>query len=453
MSPRFATFFAALVLVASAGFARAEPRVALVIGNAHYGSGELPTPANDAGLLAQELQTAGFDVVAGADLDLTGVRKSLREFIDKLTAAGPEATATVFIAGQGVQFEGENYFVPIGARIERASDIPLESFRMLDLLRVLGASGRIRIVALDLARPFPPLADGQGLAPGLALTEPPQGTLLAMSAGPDAVLPQEAGPYGVYATSLVEMMRQPGLQAGELFARVRVRVHEVTQGRQTPAQTGTLQAPFTFYEPQENAGPPPPPAPARPRGMADLLPAEAYAMAIERDTITGYQEFLRAFPSDRMVPRIQRLLAARREAIVWQRTVSRNTPESYWTYLRRYDDGPHAADARRRLARLAAPPEPPRVFDEMEYDLPPPLPRVEVIETGPAYFVDDLPPPPPPPAYLLPPPREPIALPPPPPPSPGFLPIPIPIPMPGWARRPPPPQPPVMVQGLSLIHI
>jgi hypothetical protein len=43
----------------------AEKRSALVIGNAAYQAGE--TSANDAGLIAQTLQAAGFDVVGARD--------------------------------------------------------------------------------------------------------------------------------------------------------------------------------------------------------------------------------------------------------------------------------------------------------------------------------------------------------------------------------------------------
>src|SRR5262249_43138352 len=48
---------------AAANAARAEKRIALVIGNAGYQAGALNTPANDGGLIAQTLQAAGFDVV------------------------------------------------------------------------------------------------------------------------------------------------------------------------------------------------------------------------------------------------------------------------------------------------------------------------------------------------------------------------------------------------------
>ena len=63
-------------IVASESPSRAAPaerRLALVIGNASYQAGALPTPANDAGLIAQTLQAAGFDAfLVGESLLLCG---------------------------------------------------------------------------------------------------------------------------------------------------------------------------------------------------------------------------------------------------------------------------------------------------------------------------------------------------------------------------------------------
>ncbi|MBM6583937.1 hypothetical protein ILT44_27420, partial [Microvirga sp. BT689] len=121
----------------------------------------------------------------------------------------------------------------------------------------------------------------------------------------------------------------------------------------------------------------------------------------------------------------------------------RNTREAYWTYLRRYPNGPHAADCRRRLARLSAPYAPPPVFEEVIFDdLPPPLDveRVEVVEV--VTIIRDVGPPRVP-VYLLPPRDEDdeefitiIREPPPPPIMAGMLPIPVAIPVPYWARPP-----------------
>src|SRR5207253_2554802 len=74
----------------------AERRIALVIGNANYQTGALPTPANDAGLVAQTLQAAGFDVSGARDLDQESLRRAFRDFIDKAAAAGPATVAYLY---------------------------------------------------------------------------------------------------------------------------------------------------------------------------------------------------------------------------------------------------------------------------------------------------------------------------------------------------------------------
>uniref|UniRef100_UPI001954D58B caspase family protein n=4 Tax=Pseudomonadota TaxID=1224 RepID=UPI001954D58B len=81
-----------------------EKRIALVIGNSAYQTGPLPTPANDAGLIAQTLQAAGFDVVGARDLDQDSLRHTFRDFLDKATASGPDTVIFVYLAGYGLQY-------------------------------------------------------------------------------------------------------------------------------------------------------------------------------------------------------------------------------------------------------------------------------------------------------------------------------------------------------------
>jgi len=93
----------------------AEIRFALVIGNDQYKAAQLATPANDAGLVADALQSAGFTVTGARNLDQATLRESFREFLGQVSSAGPDAVALVYLAGIGLQFEGENYFVPVDA--------------------------------------------------------------------------------------------------------------------------------------------------------------------------------------------------------------------------------------------------------------------------------------------------------------------------------------------------
>ena len=126
---KFLGFFLALSIFAfgstAGALAQGEKRLAFVIGNAAYPAGALATPANDAGLIAQTLQAAGFDVVGARDVDQESLRGAYRDFLAKVTAAGPDAVVFVYLAGQGLQFEGENYFVPVDAQIANAADVPM----------------------------------------------------------------------------------------------------------------------------------------------------------------------------------------------------------------------------------------------------------------------------------------------------------------------------------------
>src|ERR1700732_5025840 len=98
-------FLAILAAVSSpsAGAASPEKRLALVIGNASYKAKALATPVNDAALIAQTLQAAGFDVMGARDLDEDLLRQAFRDFVDCVTKAGPDAVAVVYFAGYGLQ--------------------------------------------------------------------------------------------------------------------------------------------------------------------------------------------------------------------------------------------------------------------------------------------------------------------------------------------------------------
>src|SRR5215467_11266308 len=129
----FATFVALVGLTATeAQQAATNPRIALVVGNATYRDAALATTANDAGLVAQTLQAAGFDVTDARDLDGQSLRVTFRDFLEKAATAGPEMQAFVYLSGRAIQYNGDNYFVPVDAAINRDADAPIEAFRISD---------------------------------------------------------------------------------------------------------------------------------------------------------------------------------------------------------------------------------------------------------------------------------------------------------------------------------
>jgi uncharacterized caspase-like protein len=396
-------------LASPSAWAQAQnPRIALVIGDAAYPDHPLATTANDAGLVAQTLQAAGFDVVGAADLDQNALRGALRDFLDKAAAVGPNMQAFVYLAGRGVQYDGDNYFVPVDARIARDADIPIQAVKISDFSHALAATpGRARIIVMDGARANFFGAGGSSLAGGLGLVDADDGTLMAFNAAPGTVAPDEPGPYGVYGKSLAGALRAGGLPIDDVFAQVRLAVNQQTNGAVVPWSVSKVAEPYAIFERAPDA-----PAPAAPvadiatRPLNSFKADEAYSVALDRDTLEGYQEYLTDFPRSPQARRVRAILAARREAIFWRRSVNQNSPRAYWTYLRVYPQGPHVGDARRRLTMLSAQFAPPADFAPEDYaDAPPPPPDELVYGRGPVFIFDDPdygPPPPPPPSYFVP---------------------------------------------------
>ncbi|HVT53673.1 MAG TPA: caspase family protein, partial [Dongiaceae bacterium] len=127
----FASLIGAFVLglCVAVAPAIAEPRVALVIGNSNYGGeiGNLANPVNDAKLIAKTLRGLGFDVVEVENADQNAMKRAIVDFGDKLGTAGSDATGLFYYAGHGLQVQGENFLIPVKARIDRESDVDVEA--------------------------------------------------------------------------------------------------------------------------------------------------------------------------------------------------------------------------------------------------------------------------------------------------------------------------------------
>ncbi len=388
--------------------AQAQQRIALVIGNAAYAKGPLKTSLADGGLVAEALTSIGFEIVEGADVNQTDLRGLFRDFIAKVEAAGPDTIAVVYFSGYGLEFEGDNYLIPTDARLDRDSDIPIDAVRLFDLLRPLAdLPAAAKVVILDATRPLPFQIQGGRLAPGLGAIATVPGLLVAFSSAPGMAAEDGPGPYGAYATAIAEMVREPGLNLDTMFARIRLRTNEATNGMQTPWNVSQDINPQLFLVPGAPAATPAPVARA-PRPMRDVGPDEAYALAIQDDNLDGYAEYVRTYPNSPYAPRIWAIIRERREALVWRRALLINTPEAYWTYLQRYPGGMYGFDAERRLRRLSAGDRPPSGFRMLDFDdVPMPLPD------EPARLFDVFPGGPPPPRFLGPRPSFIVGLPPP----------------------------------------
>jgi formylglycine-generating enzyme required for sulfatase activity len=228
---------------------RGERRVALVIGNAGYAPpANLKNPLNDARDVAQALGALGFDVVLQTDADLRTMQRAVREFAARLR---PDGVGLFYYAGHGVQVRGNNYLVPLGARIAAETEVEDEALDVNRMLRVMEDSrSRISVVVLDACRDNPFARAFRGPARGLALMPAPTGSFIAFATSPGAVAADGTGRNGFFTGELLQAMRTPGLDIVDVFRRVIGRVRERTNGRQVPWTLSSLDGYFYFSLPQ-----------------------------------------------------------------------------------------------------------------------------------------------------------------------------------------------------------
>jgi uncharacterized caspase-like protein len=385
------------------------PRLALVIGNASYKMAPLDTPLHDAGLVAETLKEAGFEVTAGADLNRDALRRAFAGFLAKAQRAGPNAVVFVYLAGRGLQYAGDTYFVPVDAVVQSETDVQAANVQLTDFLDAIAAApAKARIFVLDVARALHFATEGHPFADGLALVEAQPGSLYAFNAAPGTMAPDEYAAYGAYTKALVEMMRT-GAPLDQLFTDTRLRVNQLSNGADVPWNVSKIDAPISFFMRQASAPALPDLATQANEPLNGLPATQAYARVIARDTLAGYEAFLAAYPQDPLGERVRALLAARREALIWERAVEANTPSTYWTYLKLYRPAPHFADALRRLSMLGASYQAPRHFKPYDFQDtpskdeaailsepmpidPPPLPPLSLLPPQPALFEYLLPP-------------------------------------------------------------
>ena len=249
---RIAVVLAALAGALLSAPASAQSRLALVIGNSHYRAvTQLPNPVNDAQAVADELKTAAFDVTEALDVSQADMRRAIKDFAAKVSAKGADTIALVYYAGHGVQVDGENFLVPVDAKITSEADIAKEAVRLADVMSALAAvPSKMRIVILDACRNNPFATTKQ--TRGLAIVDAPTGSIVAYSTAPGTEATDGAGSHSPYTAAFIEVAQQPRVQIEQLFKQVRLKVHEATKGQQTPWESSSLTSDFWFLPTDES---------------------------------------------------------------------------------------------------------------------------------------------------------------------------------------------------------
>jgi len=375
------------VMIAFAGGASAEPRVALVIGNSNYGGdlGQLPNPANDAKLMAKTLKGIGFAVVEAEDADQAAMKRAIQDFGARLGNAGDGATGLFFYAGHGLQVAGTNYLIPIHAQIAREPDVDIEGIPVdLVMKQMAFAGSAVNIVILDACRNNPLSRGFRAITRGLA--DPavrPMGSFIAYSTAPGDVAEDGKGANSPYTTALVEAIAKPGASINDVFQEVRGKVLAATDKKQIPWDSSSLTAPFYFV----------PAVKAAPVAAVDSKAIElAFWDAIKDSTSAeDFQAYLDKFPegefaslaklrvkqNDQSAARMVHPEVALPEAggpadpaaieqAFWSAVEEDASSDGYQAYLKKYPNGTFADRARKHVAapatqQAAVAPPPPEI--------------------------------------------------------------------------------------------
>ena len=222
------------------GPARAEKRVALVVGNDRYANlssdMQLVKAVNDSVAVGDQLAKLGFTVVRGRNLSRQALIDKLSEFTAQIETGD---TAAFFYAGHGVAIGGVNYLV--------MSDVPAVTAD--SELRVRGASipegdivseiqskgARVALLVLDACRdnPFPRTGTRSiGNTRGLSDAKPARGVFTIYSAGIgqtalDRLGRNDPNPNSVFTRVFVQALADQSVSLGDMVVDMREKVADL----------------------------------------------------------------------------------------------------------------------------------------------------------------------------------------------------------------------------------
>jgi len=215
-------------------------RVALVIGNFNYPDADMQ-PAqtgNDACALASALRKDGFDV----DLVQNATRNDMQRAIERLEAkVRHDSIIMIYFGGYGVQSGGQNYLIPVDAKIWDEQDVRHVGVCADWLFAGLKSSGaHVRLAVIDASRRNPYERRFRSYSHGLAPIQADENALILTSEPPGAVADDSDGSHSPLITALLHEMSSSTRSVGEIFERTRLVVALTTQNQQHPTVSSSL---------------------------------------------------------------------------------------------------------------------------------------------------------------------------------------------------------------------
>lgn len=220
-------------------------RIALVIGNEKYGIDSLRNPVNDANRMTAVLKKYGFRVIQKNDLGRKELNAAINEFGDSILAR--KGVSLFYYSGHGLQYNSENYLLPVKNAIEKESDIEDEAVKLGKVFEKMRRTGNgLNFVVLDACRSNPYSTVIPGLPKGLTDKEALPGNtsvFFATSAGNVAL--DGTGLNSPFTEALAETITD-SIEFYQVVRKVVRQVKSKTNAFQQPSITGSPEDEFYF---------------------------------------------------------------------------------------------------------------------------------------------------------------------------------------------------------------
>ncbi|MBT6725293.1 MAG: hypothetical protein HOA75_00835 [Deltaproteobacteria bacterium] len=220
-------------------------RQALVIENTSYqNTKDSPQSLTTTNQVVNALQSLGFQVTTPGNAKQRETEKAIRQFGRSLRDNG--GVGVFYYAGHVVQFENENYLLPIDTKLARIEDV---RYKTVPLGKLLGqmkfAGNQINIIILDACSPNPFIEGLQGVTPGMMETKIPDNTLISYACTPNT-LAKKNDSERLFTASLLKHMKTVQIELNEVFEQTRADVAQKSDGQHIPWFSSSVSKEFFF---------------------------------------------------------------------------------------------------------------------------------------------------------------------------------------------------------------
>lgn len=221
---------------------------ALIIGTQNYSHFKsLWFPHNDSNKINSFLENVGFQTQLILDPTYEVLDDEMRLFCDRIE--DKQSVNLFFFAGHGLQFDKDNFLIPVDANIQSSQDIPYHSYNLDALIKKTNLTpNALNIIILDACRNNPFSESHRGQENGLAALYPQKGSIIVYATSPNMTsIEKECDDNSIFTKFLLKNLEKPKSTLRDIFYKTKQEVALDTNSKQVPWIHSSLHGEDFFY--------------------------------------------------------------------------------------------------------------------------------------------------------------------------------------------------------------